>query len=545
MPSAVPSPLPSGLTPWPPGPAARYREQGIWDGRTLGALLTEWADAYGENTALVAGEDRLTYRDLDRRADRMAAALAGLGIRPGDRVLVQLPNTGAFVILFFALVRLGAVPVLTLPAHRITEIGHLARLSGAVAYVIPDVLKSDGFDYRELARAVLEQAPTVRHVLVDGDPGPYLALAGLDAEPRELPEPDATDVAILLVSGGTTGVPKLIPRTHQDYGYNARASAEVCGLDAGSAYLACLPVAHNFALACPGVLGTLSVGGKAVLAPSPAPHDAFPLIEAEKITITALVPPLIPLWLESAEWDPADLSSLCVLQAGGSKLPEEVARRIPDGLGCAVQQVFGMAEGLLNYTRLDDDPEIVAVSQGRPLCPEDEIRVVDGDGLPVAAGQVGELLTRGPYTLRGYYRAPEHNATAFTADGYYISGDLVRQLPSGHLVVEGRVKDTIDRGGESVSAEEIENHLLTHPSIRRAAAVGLPDTGHGEQLCAVVVPASTPPELRELRLFLMERGLAAFKLPDRLEVVEHFPLTPVGKVDKRALVQLIGQRSPA
>ncbi|GAA2879569.1 (2,3-dihydroxybenzoyl)adenylate synthase [Streptosporangium fragile] len=543
MTPAAPEPLPSGLTPWPADVAIHYREKGYWDGRTLGSLLAGWADEYGDRIALVAGGERLSYRELDRRADRLAAGLAGQGVAPGDRVLVQLPNIGPFVVLLFALARLGAVPVLTLPAHRITEIGHLARLSQAVAYVIPD--EHAGFDYRDLAAALLKEAPDLRHVLVAGAPGPFTALADLDGEPLPLAEPDAADIALLLVSGGTTGVPKLIPRTHQDYGYNARASARACGLSAETVYLACLPVAHNFALACPGVLGTFTAGGTVVLSPSPAAGDAFPLIEAERVTITALVPPLIPLWLEAAEWDPADLSSLRVLQAGGSKLSAEVARAVPGALGCTVQQVFGMAEGLLNYTALDDDPETIATTQGRPLCPDDELRVVDADGADVTPGEVGELLVRGPYTLRGYYRAAEHNATAFTPDGYYCSGDLVRVLPSGHLIVEGRVKDTIDRGGESISAEEVEAHLLAHPGVRRGAAIGLPDTGRGEQLCAVVVPGGTPPTLQELRVFMMGRGLAAFKLPDRIETVDELPVTPVGKIDKRALVRMVSERSPA
>ncbi|MGW7056655.1 (2,3-dihydroxybenzoyl)adenylate synthase [Streptomyces sp. NPDC054887] len=537
-----PSPLPSGLTPWPAETAARYVASGHWDGRTLGALLRDWAARYGDRLAIVAGQDRLTYRQLDERADRMAAGLADLGVGAGDRVLVQLPNTGAFPVLFFALARLGAIPALTLPAHRLTEIGHLARLSGAVAYVIADEYAA--FDYRELAAAVQAEAPELRHVLVAGDPGPYTALAKVDAEPRQFPDPDPADVALLLVSGGTTGVPKLIPRTHNDYGYNARASAEACELSDDTVYLACLPVAHNFPLACPGMLGTLSVGGRVVLSPSPAPGDTFPLIEAERVTHTALVPPLIPLWTDAAEWDPADISSLRVLQAGGSKLSADLARTIPDALGCAVQQVFGMAEGLLNYTRSDDDTETVALTQGRPLSDDDELRIVDADGRPVAPGEAGELLVRGPYTLRGYYRAPEVNATAFTPDGFYCSGDLVRQLPSGHLVVEGRVKDTIDRNGESVSAEEVESHVAAHPQVRRCAAVGLPDpAGEGERICAVVVPdGSSAPTVQALRAFLLERGVAAFKLPDRVETVADLPLTAIGKIDKRALRRVLAER---
>ncbi|MFF5447660.1 (2,3-dihydroxybenzoyl)adenylate synthase [Streptomyces sp. NPDC012888] len=530
-----PAPLPSGLTPWPEETAARYAAAGHWDGRTLGTLLHDWAQEYADRTAVVAGTERLSYRQLDERADRMAAGLADLGIGAGDRVLVQLPNDAAFPVLFFALARLGAVPALTLPAHRITEIGHLARLSGAVAYVIAD--EYGAFDYRTLAAAVLEQAPDLRHVLVAGDPGPYTALAKVDAEPRSFADPDPADVALLLVSGGTTGVPKLIPRTHNDYGFNARASAAVCELDQDTVYLASLPIAHNFPLACPGMLGTLSVGGKVVLAPSPAPGDAFPLIESERVTHTALVPPLIPLWIDAAEWDPADISSLRVLQAGGSKLSADLARTIPDTLGCAVQQVFGMAEGLLNYTRPGDDADLVAVSQGRPLSEDDELRVVDSDGREVPPGEVGELLVRGPYTLRGYYRAPEVNATAFTPDGFYCSGDLVRQLPSGHLVVEGRVKDTIDRNGESVSAEEVEAHVAAHPRVRRCAAVGIPEPGgEGERICAVIVPdGASGPTVQELRGFLLERGVASFKLPDRVSTVTDLPLTAIGKIDKRAL----------
>ncbi|MEO3977755.1 AMP-binding protein [Streptomyces sp. CAU 1734] len=534
-------PLPSGLTPWPEKDQERYAAAGHWDGRTLGRLLREWTAAHGRRLAVVAGGRRLTYRQLDERADRMAAGLAGLDIRAGDRVLVQLPNSGAFPVLFFALMRLGAVPVLTLPAHRITEIGHLARLSEAVAYVIPD--EAAGFDYRELAAEVVARAPRLRHVLVDGDPGDHTALASVDAEPRDFPEPDASGMALLLVSGGTTGVPKLIPRTHNDYGYNARASAEACGLDGDTVYLACLPVAHNFPLACPGMLGTFSVGGTVVFSPSPAPDAAFPLIDEEGVTHTALVPPLIPLWVEAARWDTSDLSTLEVLQAGGSKLSEKLARTIPGALGCRVQQVFGMAEGLLNYTRAEDGEDLVAVSQGRPLSEDDELRIVDADGREVAPGEVGELLVRGPYTLRGYYRAPEVNAGSFTPDGFYASGDLVRRLPSGHLVVEGRVKDTIDRNGESVSAEEVETHVHTHPLIDRCAAFGLPDGDDGTLICVAYLPAegAEPVELAAVRAFLIERGVAAFKLPDRVMAIGDFPLTAIGKIDKRALARLAEQ----
>lgn len=525
-----------GVEPWPAEFVRRYREAGYWRGESLGDLLRGWAGRFADATALVCGGDRISYRELDRRADVQAAGLIRRGITSGDRVVVQLPNINEFVVLLFALARCGAVPVLALPAHRRTEIEHLASLSQAVGYVIPDL--HGGFDYRELAAQLTTSVRSVRHVLVAGDPGRFTALDSVQADPVALPPVDPATVAVLLISGGTTGKPKLIPRTHDDYAYNARASAEVCGLTADDVYLTCLPIAHNFPLACPGLLGTLGVGGTVVMSPAPSPDVAFGLVERARVTVTALVPPLVRLWVEAAGWDAADRSSLRLLQVGGAKLDAQLARRVGPALGCELQQVFGMAEGLLNYTRLDDPDELVLTTQGRPLSPDDEVRVVGPDGADVAAGAVGELWTRGPYTLRGYYRVPEYNATAFTSDGFFKTGDLVRRLPSGHLIVEGRVKDVINRGGENVSAAELEEHLLTHPGIAAATVVGLPDERVGELVCAVIVAAAAgPPKLKELKAYLLERGLARFKHPDRLVVLDELPVTAVGKISKRDLVR--------
>ncbi|MFI9757078.1 (2,3-dihydroxybenzoyl)adenylate synthase [Streptomyces sp. NPDC051963] len=531
-----------GWVPWPQEFAERYRDEGYWAGRPLDRLLRDRAVSSPERVALVAGDgsNRWTYAELDLRVDRTAAGLRRLGIGDGDRVVVQLPNTDAFVVLFFGLLRAGAIPVLTLPAHRESELVHVAEVSGATALAVPDTL--DGFDHRGPARAVRKAVPGVEHVLVAGDPAEFTALADVDADPVELPAPDPGDVAVLLLSGGTTGKPKLIPRTHDDYTYNVRASAEVCGFDGDTVYLVVLPTAHNFALACPGLLGTLMVGGTVVLSPTPSPDDAFALIEREKVTATAVVPPIALLWLDAVEWEEADLSSLRLLQVGGSKLGAEPAARVEPALGCTLQQVFGMAEGLLNYTRLDDPPELLTGTQGRPLSPADEVRVVDDEGHDVPPGGTGELLTRGPYTLRGYYRAAEHNSRSFTPDGFYRTGDLVRVLPSGHLVVEGRAKDQINRGGDKISAEELENHLLAHPGVHDAAVVGMPDETMGERTCAYLVPRGQAPTQRELAAFLTDRGVAAYKLPDRVELLDIFPRTSVGKIDKKSLGRLITAR---
>jgi 2,3-dihydroxybenzoate-AMP ligase len=529
----------SGARPfWPPHAAERYRRAGYWRGATFGELLREWAKRYADRTAVIDDCGLLSYAELDREVDGLINGLRKLGLRCGDRVVLQLPNIVEFVLVWFALLRMGVIPVHALPGHRALEITHLARLSEAVGYIIPD--QHSRFDYQSLAETVQTEVATLRHVIVAGNPGVgtgFTALADLLTHSTSESEdgPVASDIAVLLLSGGTTGIPKLIPRTHDDYAYNARASAEVCSLVDDTVYLAALPVAFNFTMSCPGILGTLGVGGTIVMASSPDPETAFRLIERERVTITAINPPLAPLWIDEAGRTGRDLSSLRLIQIGSARLADDVAFRVEPALGCTLQQVFGMAEGLLNYTRLDDSAQIRCTTQGRPLSPDDEIRVVDETGKPVPRGESGELLTRGPYTLRGYYRAAEHNTTTFTADGFYRTGDLVRQLPSGYLVVVGRVKDQINRGGEKIAATEVEGHLLAHPSVTAAALVAAPDARWGERSVAFLVCHDTPPSKSELATFLRRRGLAAYKYPDQIEILDALPLTAVGKIDKSTL----------
>jgi 2,3-dihydroxybenzoate-AMP ligase len=522
----------SGCVSWPPDLGEAYRSAGYWQGETLAGLLRDVARTDGARTAVVTRGERVSYADLDGRADRLAAGLRGAGIGRHDRVVVQLPNTVDFVTVCVALFRLGAIPVLTLAAHRRAEIAYLCEHTEASALVIPDVHL--GFDHRALARDVRSTTPTLKHVLVVGEPEEFTRLADVVDEPCDLAPPESGDVALCLLSGGTTGTPKVIPRTHDDYAYQMRETARAMRLDHTGAYLAALPVAHNAALGCPGILGALRVGAKAVLAASPAPDEVFPLIAAEGVTLTTLMPAFLPLWMESADLFDVDLSRL-VIEVGGAVLPPDLARQVEPALRCTLTRWFGMAEGLLCFTRIDDPAEVRWTTEGRPLSAADEIRVVDGDGLDVPPGGTGELLTRGPYTLRGYYRADAYNARTFTPDGFYRTGDLVRMTGDGNLVVEGRIKDVVNRGGEKVPAAEVEEHLRAHPKVADAAVVAVPDPTLGEKSCAFVIASHQPPTLGELREFLTGRGLADFKLPDRLVLTDRFPHTAVGKVHKAAL----------
>lgn len=535
----------AGCPTWPEEFAARYRQEGCWQGETFGTMLRNRAAQYDDRIAIVSGDRRVSYAELDEHADRLAAGFYRLGIRAQDRVIVQLPNIPQFFEVIFALFRIGALPVFSLPVHRRNEIGYLCEFTQAAAYVIPD--KDAGFDYRELAAQVKDTLPDSRRVIVVGEPGEYTALDDLYAEPSigEIKGPSSRDVAFLQLSGGTTGLPKLIPRTHDDYIYSLRMSAEVCSLNEHSVYLAVLPIAHNYPLSSPGVLGTLYAGGRIVLAGGASPDEAFPLIAKEGVTIAAVVPPLALIWLDAAESRRYDLTHLEVLQVGGAKFSAEAAKRVRTTIGCTLQQVYGMAEGLVNYTRFDDPEDTIINTQGRPMSPYDEIRIVDDEDDEVAPGEVGHLLTRGPYTIRGYYQAEQHNARSFTSDGFYRTGDMARMTPAGYLVIEGRAKDQINRGGDKVAAEEIENHLLAHPGVHDAAVVSMPDEFLGERTCAFVIPYEAAITGGELKAFLRDRGLALYKIPDRVEFVESFPQTGVGKVSKKILRELIAAKQEA
>ena len=526
-------------TRWPDALAERYRAKGYWRGEPLTAMLARQRELAPYAEAILCGERRFSYRELDAASSRLAANLARHGLGIGDTALVQLPNVAEFYLVFFALLKAGIAPVNALFSHNRLELLSYAEQIAPRLFIgsLAHPLFANKGCESELLIAI-----GAGLVLLDGDGGELGLTHWLtkvaESEPMKCGPTPADEVAFFQLSGGSTGTPKLIPRTHDDYLYSVRRSVELCGLGPHTRYLCALPAPHNFPLSSPGALGVFEAGGTVVLAPDPGPISCFPLIARHRVNLTSLVPPAVSLWLQAAEADPtarAQLESLDLLQVGGAKLGEAVASKIGPLLGCRLQQVFGMAEGLVNYTRLDDPEEKVIHTQGRPMSPDDEVRVLDEEGNPVAPGEPGALHTRGPYTFRGYYQSPAHNARVFDAEGFYCSGDLVVQDADGYLTVVGRQKDQINRGGEKIAAEEVENQLLHHPAITHAALVSMPDSAMGEKSCAFIV--STDPALKPLALrkFLRERGVADFKLPDRFETLDALPMTAVGKIDKQGL----------
>ncbi|MCX5192784.1 AMP-binding protein [Streptomyces sp. NBC_00249] len=445
------TPMLDGCAPWPEEFVDRYWAAGHWRGNTLDNLLRGWALQYGPRTALVHGGTRLTYAALNRRADRMASGIRLRGIRAGQRVVVQLPNVPEFVVTVFALMRAGVVPVFCPLPLRTPEVSHLVRVTQAVGYVGPSTY--EGFDHTAMAAEIAAQGPFLRRVFTYEPPGTaspyggglttdpsnchYSPLDSIDAPPEPALAQSADRAAFLLLSGTGGAEPALVPRTHNDYAYQARAAAELISLTEDDVYLAALPAGSDFAFGAPGILGTLSVGGTVVLAEEAGPAGCLAAVARERVTVTSVTPADAGRWLESLPAAGADLSSLRLVQivrtGDDAPLPRAAAEGTGAALGCRLQQVFGMPEGLLTLTRPADPDETVLTTQGRPLSPDDEIRVVDADGKDVRDGEPGELHARGPHTVRAYYRAPEDTARSFTADGWFRTGHLVRRTPDGDL----------------------------------------------------------------------------------------------------------------
>ncbi|HXK29313.1 MAG TPA: AMP-binding protein [Candidatus Binatia bacterium] len=539
-----------GVVRFPAEFATRYRAKGYWEDRSLRDTFDKLFSRHADRVAIIDRNRQVTYAELDRCATNVALNLLDEGLRPLDRVVVQLPNVVEFAYLYFALQKIGCIPIMALPTHRFREMSQFVELSGAVACATPDTTRD--FDYRDLVRRIRDSSKTLRLGIVLGAaPEGFLSLSELVGRPSERSAQelkniviDPEDPALFQLSGGTTGVPKLIPRTHNDYIYNSKMAAAVTGVGPDQILLNVLPLAHNLPLACPGMQGYFLHGGKVVLAQSTRSEDVFALIERHRVTHIAVVPALLIRLINDPSIKKFDLSSLQVIQSGGQRLQPEVRRRTKELIpSVTVQENFGMAEGMLMFVRFNDPEEVGMETVGRPVSPDDEVRLVDDDDNEVAPGEVGEFLARGPYTLRGYYGVPEYNARAFTTDGFYRSGDLMRRHPSGNYMVEGRKKDLINRGGEKVSAEEIENLILMHPAVQNIACVPMPDPVLGERMCAcVILRRGAALTLQELVAFLMNEEIAKHKLPERLETLDDFPLSPFGKVSKKDLTERIARK---
>lgn len=532
----------------------RYSRNRWWLGLTLGDILDRFADVFPDKEAVVDGKVRLTGQEVREGADRFAAGLLRLGIEKGECVLLQLPNWAEYVIAYFAMQKIGVVPVILISGYKQLEVSHIARLTEAKAWVVPDVYRK--IDYRSFMDEVKEKNPQLKHLISvrAQDPGPPFTASLEDLLHHEVNEndrrlidrrrPEPFAVAHVLPSGGTTGLPKGIPRTHCDYICNVEFQHKGWEMNPGDVALIAVPVGHNLALL--NVVGSMLFGFKLVLADSTRPADICGLIQSEKVTYMPAVPSLVKRIIEMEELRSFDLRSLKKIAAGGEPSTPDLIRKVHERLDSAYIVEFGMSEGLLCRTRLNDEIETICSSVGNPCCPYEEVRILDEKGNSLPIDRDGELAVKGPGIFAGYLKNPEENRKSFTHDGFFRTGDQARIDERGYLKITGRIKDLIIRGGENISPAQVEDILCAHPGVADAAVIGIPDKDLGERVCAFVRPADgimLNPE--EIKSFMEAKGASKLLIPEIFEFVDTLPMTEAGKHDKKALRNFMKNRETA
>ena len=533
--------------------AEEYSARRWWLGITLGDMLDKSADVYPRKEALVDDRVRLSYCELGERVDRLAVGLIHLGIQKGDTVLLQLPNWAEFIYSYFALQKIGAIPVLLISGYLQLEVSHLCQLTGAKAWIVTDVYRK--IDYTSFIGAVKQANTELEYIIsvrAAGNDKVFTTtleslmdreLTADDKHELAARTPLPSDIAHILPSGGTTGLPKGIPRTHNDYICNVEYVARAGEMCADDIWLVTVPVGHNLAL-LDGIAGCIFTGGRLVLLDSTRPGDIAGIIERERVTYMPMVPSLLKRIADFEELEQYDLGSLKKVSAGGEASTPGLIREVNTRLGCQYINEFGMSEGLLLRTRLDYDLETVCNTVGRPCCPYDEVKVLDAHGNELPSDADGELATKGPCIFAGYLKSPEENSRLFTADGFFRTGDMARIDASGNMTITGRIKDIIIRGGENISPAQVEDLLCMHPSISDAAVIGIPDKDLGELVCAYVQPApDTQPDPQEIAAFMLGKGASRLLIPERFEFIDAIPVTQAGKSDKKALREDMKRRS--
>jgi non-ribosomal peptide synthetase component E (peptide arylation enzyme) len=524
--------------------AQLYNKHRWWLGLTWGDVLDKASDLYPGKEGLVDDSGSLTYGQLREKGDRLAIGLVGLGIQMHDFVLLQMPNWHEYVIAFFAVQKIGAVAVLLLPRHTELEINHLSTLTKPKAWILPE--KYRRLDYVPIIEKVRQENPQLEHIIsVRAEEAiGSISLEQLIEDARvtenhlrelESRRPDPMAVAQIMPTGGTTGLPKAAPRTHNSFLCNVEYHSRAWEITSEDTVLTIAPVSHGQGMLC-GVGGAIFNFAKFVLIDSTEPADICKVIERERVTAIPTVPAILIRLINFEGLRQYDLTSLKKVYAGGAASTPDLVKDVVERLNCKFVNAFGSVEGSNAMTRLDDDFEIVCNSVGKKCCPYENYKIVDQDENALPPNTEGQLVTKGPGIFTGYFKSAEENQDIFTRDGFFKTGDLARIDESGNITITGRIKDIIIRGGENISAVDIEKLISSHPGVEDVAVIGMPDTELSERICAYIQAASgTTLSFQEIISFLKQKGASVLQLPERIEFVEGIPLTKVGKADKEAL----------
>ena len=541
-----------GATPYKQDDAESYLRHGWWTGVTLGDLLDRAAGVHPDKEAFVDRESRLTYAQARERTDRLALAFLELGIKQLDRVLVQLPNWNELVPVYFGLQKIGAIPVMLIDRYRQQEVERLAEISQATSWIVP--VRYGKVDYTPIILDVLTAMPQLQRVItvrgeVVEEEFPCLEKLVAQTKPTaaalaRLAElrPDARQVCHMGPTGGTTGMPKVVCRTHDSLG----ACVGLCSLaweqHCEDINLIVGSIGHDLNFT-KGLLGSLVTMGTIVMVDTTDMQVICETIQRERVTSIVWVPTLAQRLLQYEHLGDYDLSSLKKMHCGGGVALPSLVREVFGRLGARLCNGYGATEGMSTITRPIDDIETVCSTVGRPTCPADTYKVVDKKGAPLPPDTPGELLVKGPSVFTGYYRNDEENARVFEPDGFFHTGDVAKISPRGYVTITGRIKEMINRGGESISATQIEDLIDRHPDVAIVAVVAMPDPVMGERVCAYIQPAKGASVTFEgVIAFLRAEKTSVLALPERIEFVEAMPYTPAQKVDKNALREDIRRR---
>lgn len=513
-----------------------YEQRGLWEKTTHGEKLKACAAKYGDRIALIDENGQMSYRQLDEASDRMAAYFLSQGFERGDRMIIQHVNSIGFTVMCFAMFKIGVIPTLAMPSHGPRELEGIIQAAQPKGYIV--IREYHGRSYETMALQMKERFDCIRHLMFAEDLE-ALELDGYTLEGAAYERPSNRDTAILVLSGGSTGIPKLISRPHADFLHLQKYCALSCGMDENSVSLIAMPVTHCWNLCGPGLFGSIFCGARTVLCRNGSADEILRYIEKYRVTTLALVPSLISACIDIIDIIDMDIASLEMLQIGGSMCPPQLAKRAMDRLGCTVQQIYGMSEGFVAGTRPDDPEDILLNTQGTPVSPGDILRIVDENDNDVPLGEAGQVIAKGPSVVTEYYNSPALSSRYFTEDGFYRTGDRGRILPeSGRLQILGRTQEQINRLGEKIMPSELEELLLEHPDIKEVYVVPASDEKLGQRICVCLGRESRKLSLEDLRTFLRGKGVAAFKLPDQLIWVDMWPLTAVKKIDKVKLQSL-------
>jgi 2,3-dihydroxybenzoate-AMP ligase/mycobactin salicyl-AMP ligase len=540
-----------GFEPYRPEDVEKYVKYRWWLGLTWGDMFDKATDLYPRKEALVDDTARFTYREVREKVDRLAVGLMGLGIKERDFVLLQVPNWHEFIFAFFALQKIGAIVVLLVARHGLSEVSYLSSLTHPVAWIGPDHYKKT--DYLPMLQQVMEEHKELRHIISVRSPEnkAFIPLERL-IEESELTKsnletlaarrPDPMEVSIILPTGGTTGAPKAVPRTHNDYIANVEYHTRAYEVTCNDVMLTAAPISHAQAIHnCVG--GAFFHCAKYVITDSTDAADICRVIEREKVTAFPTVPALIQRIVSLDNLKDYDLSSLTRLYAGGAPSTPELVKSVYEKIGCKFVNALGSSEGPAAMSRLDADIETICYTVGEKDCPYTQVRIVDQYLKDLPPNKEGELITKGPTIFNGYFKSGEENRNVFTEDGFFRTGDLAKIDESGIMTITGRIKETILRGGETLSAIGIERLVSSHPAIAEVAVIGMPDRELGERICAYVkLKEGARLSFEELVVYLKSIGASVLQLPERMEIIDAMPLTKVGKTDKKVLKEDIAKK---